>query len=818
MRKCKKRIPPSTKSLYSILILVSCILMSVGYATLNASELKILGDAFVNVPDGILISNATYLTRTNALPSEQATISTYYNKTLSSNVTLEPNDETSQVSIQVTFYNNSNRTYTLNDAIYNQTIAGTYSNTNIEYKIQKQESYLITPKNTLTITVTFKYKEGADLNSNTLSSLIVFEFIEYVAASYNTAGAYTFTAPQSGTYKLEVWGASGGDTVLTTVNDQTKTHANGGNGGYSSGEVQLTAGETLYVVIGGEGKGATAIKQSLEGGYNGGGNVTGHDTWNHYTGSGGGATHIAKMAGLLSELYYNQDQVLLVAGGGGGSRNQSNNDAVASRFGHGGAGGGLNGIVAVSYGGDGTLHTCATCASGQNGSEILFGKGTDATGNAAGGGGWYGGGSGSQRSDISGSLGSGSGGSGYIDGIESGNSIPGNQPIPTYDGKSTMIGNNGDGHAKITLIKSNENPTGINISDAKFTTRTDALASEHITITNYHGNTINNIITLEPNDATSQVSMVVNIQNQTNYTMTFNNLEHNTIDYSNQNITYRYDSQGTKLAPKENMNVTITFNYIENADLTQNTLTLTLLFNYTLTTSGAVINLSESILDAVANSDSLSFNSDELIINEDSSISFIAGETVKSFTNSLEISNLASDFTKGVTIVMDFYTDGYTLTNPPNTYHYQELWTSRKNSGQGTAAWYGDNKVLIDVGGYTTRQTVTLQGAARYLIIVTYGDELNGIMVVNRDTKKIVSTFTNPVNLTLLNQGIQAVNRTIAIGGDKNGANDGYTYQANEHLKFYSFYINNEGLTAETFKDVIKDFGYTDNLDTSLLK
>ena len=129
-----------------------------------------------------------------------------------------------------------------------------------------------------------------------------------------------------------------------------------------------------------------------------------------------------------------------------------------------------------------------------------------------------------------------------------------------------------------------------------------------------------------------------------------------------------------------------------------------------------------------------------------------------------------------------------------------------------------DNKVLIDVGGYTTRQTVTLQGAARYLIIVTYGDELNGIMVVNRDTKKIVSTFTNPVNLTLLNQGIQAVNRTIAIGGDKNGANDGYTYQANEHLKFYSFYINNEGLTAETFKDVIKDFGYTDNLDTSLLK
>ena len=48
MRKRKKRIPKSVKSIYSMLILISCILMSVGYATMNASNLKIDGDDFTN--------------------------------------------------------------------------------------------------------------------------------------------------------------------------------------------------------------------------------------------------------------------------------------------------------------------------------------------------------------------------------------------------------------------------------------------------------------------------------------------------------------------------------------------------------------------------------------------------------------------------------------------------------------------------------------------------------------------------------------------------------------------------------------------------
>ena len=45
---------------------------------------------------------------------------------------------------------------------------------------------------------------------------------EQVVGTYSTSGQYTFTAPETGTYKLEVWGAQGGGY-----------NGNGGKGGYS---------------------------------------------------------------------------------------------------------------------------------------------------------------------------------------------------------------------------------------------------------------------------------------------------------------------------------------------------------------------------------------------------------------------------------------------------------------------------------------------------------------------------------------------------------------------------------------------------------
>ncbi len=211
--------------------------------------------------------------------------------------------------------------------------------------------------------------------------------IAYIYASgsesYTTSGEHTFTAPATGDYKLEVWGAEGGAREGTA-----------GFGGYSLGTVELSINEKLYINVGGQGG-------SASGGYNGGGNRTEKDTYSWVCGSGGGATHISKVTGLLSTLSNQKDQILIVAGGGGG---YCGNGTVSYA---GGSGGGYIGNSSeVTTGGSQT-------EGGSNANETTeasFGKGADSTNEGAGGGGYYGGGSGKHDTIGYG----GAGGSGYI--------------------------------------------------------------------------------------------------------------------------------------------------------------------------------------------------------------------------------------------------------------------------------------------------------------------------------------------------------------------------------------------------------------------
>ncbi|WP_036886877.1 glycine rich domain-containing protein, partial [Segatella albensis] len=120
----------------------------------------------------------------------------------------------------------------------------------------------------------------------------------------------TFTAPISGDYKLEVWGASGGN-----YDDQVGI---GGKGGYSKGIGYILENTIISICVGGIGR---------FNGYNGGGDP------NKILG-GGGATHIAQNnRGTLQDYINNKDEVYIVAGGGGG----------CDTHGIGGYGGGENG-------------------------------------------------------------------------------------------------------------------------------------------------------------------------------------------------------------------------------------------------------------------------------------------------------------------------------------------------------------------------------------------------------------------------------------------------------------------------------------------
>ena len=145
----------------------------------------------------------------------------------------------------------------------------------------------------------------------------------------NINGEQTFTAPVTGYYKLEAWGGQGGNVSTTDF---------GGYGGYSTGVVYLEKGETIYINVGGAGS-VTTAQSALAGGYNGGGNAFGASNGKK-VGSGGGATHIATVSGLLSTLSTNQQAILIVAGAGGGGGYEDTSMH--------GAGGSSGGFLAVS--------------------------------------------------------------------------------------------------------------------------------------------------------------------------------------------------------------------------------------------------------------------------------------------------------------------------------------------------------------------------------------------------------------------------------------------------------------------------------------
>ncbi len=303
-----------------------------------------------------------------------------------------------------------------------------------------------------------------------------------------TGGEQTFTAPATGTYKLEVWGAQGGG-----VNDSSNsTSVNGGYGGYSNGIIQMKKSQTLYINIGGQGTNNCFEDSSdtslCPGGYNGGGYGRGYDS---ITGSssGGGATHIATSSGILSSLENKKSSILIVSGGGGGSGyaygpmpDQTSADSKVRFDGIGGSAGGYKGSSGLdswgtAYQGSnligflGTGATQDTAGQTTNLGEIIsdahgsFGQGgnqyQNCCGGAGGGGGLYGGG-GSSRCH-----GGAGGGSGYI-----GNTLLSEKAMYCYNCEesseentktiSTTCANetptencakSGNGYARITLIK-----------------------------------------------------------------------------------------------------------------------------------------------------------------------------------------------------------------------------------------------------------------------------------------------------------------------------------------------------------------------------
>ena len=113
--------------------------------------------------------------------------------------------------------------------------------------------------------------------------------------SFGYTGSYqTFTTTDSGTYKMEAWGAQG--------------NIFGGKGAYTKGEIQIEAGRTFYIYVGNN-------KKSNDGTvFNGGGQSE------EGTRVGGGSSDIRLISGQWNNIDSLKSRIMVAAGGGGHDR------------------------------------------------------------------------------------------------------------------------------------------------------------------------------------------------------------------------------------------------------------------------------------------------------------------------------------------------------------------------------------------------------------------------------------------------------------------------------------------------------------------
>lgn len=327
------------------------------------------------------------------------------------------------------------------------------------------------------LTNNFTYESGVLTINNVENNLKIQAVQEEYNYSY-IGSEQTFTAPETGIYKVELWGAQGGGYM-------------GGLGGYTSGLIELQKSTSLYLHVG-EHKGHQVVGAA----YNGGGKSLteqSSSTYNRY-GSGGGATDIRTTSGAWNNATGLKSRIM-VAGAGGGGYYYSSSNCIS-----GGAGGGLTAydggrsyysatdLLIVATGGNQTTGGSGGIGTNSNGSSGGFGYGGDAKNStclSGGGSGYYGGGSSGVNNNV---AGSGAGGSSFISGHNGCNAINSsgthtNQSIhysnysftdtvmidgegyswtteknsqtgmPTHDGTSTMTGNSDHGYAKITLLE-----------------------------------------------------------------------------------------------------------------------------------------------------------------------------------------------------------------------------------------------------------------------------------------------------------------------------------------------------------------------------
>ena len=183
----------------SITIFVMISLMSIGYSAFN-TDLSISGEAKVKAKGDVMITNIEKVTWEN---SGDETFKPEFSRNLTS-VSISLPNINSSVTYQVTITNNTTDYFTPGnkEAIINK-------NPNIQYELKELESYGVYQGKTHTFLITFTTTAPSQEANITMQYDL--KPVKDTIWNFTHNGGYqTFTTQYNATYKVELWGASGG--------------------------------------------------------------------------------------------------------------------------------------------------------------------------------------------------------------------------------------------------------------------------------------------------------------------------------------------------------------------------------------------------------------------------------------------------------------------------------------------------------------------------------------------------------------------------------------------------------------------------------
>ena len=234
----------------------------------------------------------------------------------------------------------------------------TYSSSDENIATVNSTTGLVTVRQIGTATITASVAAGTNWNAATSKTINITG--KEQKEEWKTAGAFTYTCPETAVYTFEVVGGAGGSV----------SRGKGGKGGTVKASKTLTKGTVVYIYVGNGGKGGYS---STAGGEYGSSDGNGGAAGSYFGGSGGASSEI-RIGGTAAS---NRQ---IVAGGGGGALSwrgagkdggsssagnaaTSNGEAATASTGAGGGGGylgGKNGAYGGGYGGSNYLDSSWT--------------------------------------------------------------------------------------------------------------------------------------------------------------------------------------------------------------------------------------------------------------------------------------------------------------------------------------------------------------------------------------------------------------------------------------------------------------------------